>query len=206
MIAIKKQRRSRKSRQRKWNERFLTMLPQIQQQASHACCGKDPERREEFTAEVVANAYCAFIRLAEQGRLDIVYPTPLADFAIRQVRVGRRVGTKLNVRDVSSQYAQRSKGFHMERLDQRDADGGWLEVLVEDKHSTPADIAVSRIDFANWLRSLTRRDRRIAKTLATNETTQRTARKFKLSEGRISQIRSELRDAWRVFQGEVVPA
>ena len=57
MIAIKKQRRSRKSRQRKWNECFLAMLPQIQQQASHACGGKDPEQREEFTAEVVANAW-----------------------------------------------------------------------------------------------------------------------------------------------------
>jgi hypothetical protein len=205
MIAVPKPRRSQKNRQRKWQARFLAMLPQIQQQASHACRGQDHQQREEFIAEVVANAYCAFIRLAKQGRLDIVYPTPLADFAIRQVRGGRRVGTKLNVRDVSSPHAQRSKALRMERLDQRDADGGWLEVLIEDKHTTPADIAASRVDFAAWLATLDRRQRRIAKTLATSETTTRTARKFNVTAGRISQIRRELERAWLLFQGELPP-
>lgn len=206
MIAVPKPRRSKKNRQRKWQEHFLAMLPQIQSQASHACRGEDHQKREEFIAEVVANAYCAFIRLAKRGRLDIVYPTPLANFGIRQVRAGRRVGTKLNVRDVSSPHAQRSQALRLERLDQRDADGGWQEVLIEDKHSTPADIAASRVDFAAWLATLDRRQRRIAKTLATNESTTRTARKFNVTAGRISQIRRELERAWLLFQGELPPA
>jgi DNA-binding CsgD family transcriptional regulator len=46
------------------------------------------------------------------------------------------------------------------------------------------------------------RNRRIAKTLATGERTDRVARKFKLSKGRISQIRGELRRSWGHFHGE----
>lgn len=202
MIAIKKQRRSKRNRQRRWNERFLAMLPQIQNRASLACRDYDHEQREEFIAEVVANAYCAFIRLARRGRLDIVYPTPLANFAIRQARAGRKVGTKLNVHDISSQYAQLRKGIQMESFDQRDADGDWREVLVEDKRSTPADIAASRIDFPAWLRSLSRKKRRVAKILASGETTKATARMARVSAGRISQLRTELRDAWYSFHGE----
>ena len=41
---------------------------------------------------------------------------------------------QLNVRDVSSRYAQLAKGFVVERLDQFDADvGEWREALVEDR-------------------------------------------------------------------------
>ena len=77
---------------------------------------------------------------------------------------------------------------------------------MEDKHSTPADVATTRIDFADWLESLPERTRHVAETLATGETTACVARMFGLSASRISQLRRELYQAWRVFQGEVAPA
>jgi hypothetical protein len=46
---------------------------------------------------------------------------------------------------------------------------------------------------------LPRRLRRIAKTLATGETTGAVAKKFCVSAARISQIRSELAESWRKF-------
>lgn len=191
MIAISKQRQLKNPRHRKLHERFCSMLPKIRTIASHACREEDPEKREEFMAEVVANAYCAFVRLAKQGRLDIVYATPLAKFAVRQVRAGRRVGTRLNIRDITSRHCQLKTGIAIERLDVRDkAIDQWQEVLVEDKHSTPADIAASRIDFASWLRSLSRKKRQIAKTLATGESTSGTARRHRVSPGRIPPMDS----------------
>ena len=78
----------------------------------------------------------------------------------------------------------------------------WQEVLVEDRHTTPAEVARVRIDFRAWLSTLSRRDRKIALTLADGETTGTTARKFSLCDGRISQLRGELHDSWREFQGE----
>ena len=77
-----------------------------------------------------------------------------------------------------------------------------MEALVEDKRSNPADIAACRIDFADWLDRLSPRQRQVATVLASGETTTRTAKRFRVSLGRISQIRQDLRKSWQEFQGE----
>ena len=53
----------------------------------------------------------AFVRLAQQGRAKIGYATPLALYSIRQVKSGRRFGTNLNIKDVTSPHAQLNKGI-----------------------------------------------------------------------------------------------
>jgi hypothetical protein len=172
--------------------------------ALHAFRDHNPELRYELVAEVVARAYAAFVRLAKQGRGEIGYATPLALFSIKQVKSGRRMGTKMNIKDVSSEHAQINKGITMWRLDRYNKRKEiWKEVIVEDKRSGPAETAAMRIDFAAWLGTLDRRERRIAKTLAAGETTGATARKFGLSPSRISQMRVQLQRAWQIFQGEL---
>jgi len=185
-------------------EHFLSLLPVIVEQARFAFRNERPERREELIADVIANCWVAFARLVERGLTEVVYATPLAQYAIKQVRDGRRVGSRMNVNDVSSEYAQQTKRFTVERLDRFDADKGeWREVVIEDRHAGPAETAAARIDISEWFASLPRRTRRIAETLATGETTKTVARKFRVSAGRISQIRRELKDRWQVFQGEL---
>ena len=188
-------------------DRFLALLPQIRTQARVAFRGESPDLCEERIAEVIANCWVAFVRLMDRGLDDVIYPIPLAQFAIKQVRSGRKVGSKLNVNDVSSEYAQKSKGFMLEslvRYNQRKEE--WKEVLVEDRHAGPAETAASRIDFSQWLRSLPRRTRRIAETLALGETTKRAAKRFRISPARVSQIRRELMEDWQAFRGELMPA
>jgi hypothetical protein len=184
-------------------EQFLSLLPAINEQARFAFRGEPYEGRQELIAEVAANAFVAFVRLMDRGLESIIYATPLAQYAIKQVRDGRRVGAKLNVRDISSPYAQRAKGFTVERLDRFDPEENqWREVVVEDHRSGPAEVAASRIDIADWFDRLPRKKRRIAALLATGESTKRTARRFHVSPGRISQLRRELHNAWQDFQGE----
>ncbi len=198
---------ARRLRARTLQARFLELLPHILAQAQMAFRKEKPERREELIAEVQANCWSSFLRLMNRGLQDVIYPTPLAQYAIRQVRSGRKVGSSLNVNDVSSDYAQKAKGIVVESLDRYyQHKDEWKEVLVEDRHAGPAETAASRIDFAAWLKSLPRRSRKIAETLATGETTKSAARKHRVSAGRISQIRRELMDNWREFQGELVPA
>jgi hypothetical protein len=187
--------------------RFETMLPAIRAYARRAFQSVGPEAREELIAETVANAFCAYLRLVERGKEEVAHPTPLAMFAIRQIRSGRRVGARLNIRDVSSRHAQRTKGIVVERLEKFDAAAGeWREVLVEDRRAGPADTAAVRIDVATWFSSLPGRQRRIAHELAQGETTGETARKFGLSAGRISQLRQALAESWKRFQGELAVA
>jgi FixJ family two-component response regulator len=97
--------------------------------------------------------------------------------------------------------AQEASGILVERLDTFDkVQEEWRQALLEDRRATPAEIAIARIDLADWLRSLSRRNRQIAKTLAMGETTSNVARQFQLSAARVSQIRRELEASWERFQ------
>lgn len=206
MIAVAK---PPKAKEKIDDSAFEQMLPTIQRQAKHAFRHVRPELKEDLICEVVANSFLAYRRLVERDKADLAYPSVLARFAIKQARQGRKVGSKMNVRDTSSYYCRRKNCIKRHGLgndhdhDQERSKSWPEEILVEDRHATPADIACCRVDFNQWLMTLDRRQRRIAKTLATNETTQRTARKFNLSEGRISQIRRELERAWHLFQDEL---
>jgi hypothetical protein len=186
-----------------WHPRFLVMVPAIRRTAEICFRKLRPDLRHEMVQEVIANASLAYWRLVERGREHLAYPSALARFAIAQVRHGRQVGNRLNVRDVSSRYAQQRKGFHVERLDQfNEEENCWQEIVVEDKKSTPADIAITRIDFADWLGTMPALRRKIAQCLATGESTFDTARRFALSPARISQLRREFQASWQAFHGE----
>ena len=186
------------------HEKFLELLPQIWQQAMFAFRRLQAEAREELTEEVIANAYCAFAQLVHRGKAALVYATPLAQYAVRQVRAGRRVGNRLNVNEVLSGYAQRQKGFRVERLDHCADDlGQWNQALVEDYHTPIGKQVAFRIDFPVWLSRLAPRQRRIAEFLAAGNSTSQAARRFRLSAGRISQLRQDFHRDWLRFHGEL---
>jgi hypothetical protein len=186
-----------------WHAGFLAMLPAVRRQAQITFRKIRPELRNELIQEVIVNCFAAYARLVELGRTDRAFPSALARFAIAQIRVGRRVGNRLRICDVLSQYAQYQKGFQVERLDYFDEEEDcWQEIVVEDKRATPAEVAACRIDFAEWLRRLTARLRRIALALASGETTKSAAEQFGLSPARISQVREALKKSWESFQGE----
>jgi RNA polymerase sigma factor (sigma-70 family) len=180
------------------------MLPKIVSYARNAFKHRDPEAREDLIQEVVANACVAFKALWDRGKQALAYATVLANYGIRQVRDHRKVGGKLNIKDVLSPYCQKRKGVKVERLDHFDEDeNAWEEAVVEDTRSAPvSEIVAFRVDFADWLKSLRRRDRRIAKFLALGNRTSDTARKFNVSQGRVSQLRRELAESWRAFVGD----
>ena len=86
----------------------------------HAFRHMPPEAREESIADVVANALTAFIRLVDQGQVELAFPTVLAKYGIAQHRCGRRVGVKLNVKNITSPYCRAMKGIVVQRLDRFD--------------------------------------------------------------------------------------
>ena len=186
-----------------WHNGFLEMVPAIETHAKIAFRRLDAEAREEAIQEVICNACCAYARLVELKKTEVAYPSVLARFGVAQTKDGRKVGGKLNCRDVLSDYCQRKKDLLVERLDRFDSEeDAWDEILVEDRHAGPAETAIARIDFVTWLQLLPRRLRKIARFLANGETTSTAAKKFRVSKGRISQIRKELFLAWHSFQGE----
>jgi DNA-directed RNA polymerase specialized sigma24 family protein len=179
------------------------MLPRILSYARTAFQHRDPESREDLVQEVIANACVAFKALWDRGKQALGYATVLANYGIRQVRDHRKVGGKLNIKDVLSPYCQKRKGVVVERLDKYDREEDcWEEILIPDNTCTPAELAASRIDFPAWLKTLKPRDRKVARFLSLSNGTGAAARKFYVSQGRISQLRKELQESWREFTGE----
>ena len=191
-----------------WRPEFLAMLPAIESRARLAFRFLKGDDRDEAVQETICNACCAFARLAEQGRPTAATAASLAAYGVAQVRAGRRVGGTLNVNDVCSTHCRLRKGVVVQALlRQDDRNGQWREILVEDRRATPAELAASRIDFDAFLQTLNRRERRVAETLATGESTSRAAELAGVSPGRISQLRRELKTAWERFhEPSSVPA
>ena len=202
MIATAKPASRRKSAPA-WHKPFMAMLPAIVRHARIAFRDFDAEQREDLVEETVANCAVAYARLVELGKADLAYAGVLARYAVAQIHAGRKVSTPLRSKDVLSRYAQQRRGIKVERLDCRDQDEkAWMEIVVEDGRATPADVAVTRIDFAAWLDTLSGKVRKIAEVLATGETTSDAAKKFGVTDGRISHVRRELMRSWESFQRE----
>jgi hypothetical protein len=183
--------------------RFLQLLPAILATAGYAFRHLKGDVLQDALAEVVAGSYVMFVALVRRGRESLAYGTPLAKFAIAQYNDGRRVGNSLNVGEVLSDYARQRKCFKVESLDNLDHESNeWQEVLVEDRHCGPFDLVRTKLDVDSWLKSLPRRDRKVAQFLSLGNRTSEAAVKFGVSQGRISQVRRELAQSWKEFTGD----
>lgn len=204
MIArARKVRRKHRKSPAAWHAAFLTMLPAIQEQARYAFRRLDAEAKEDAVQEIVCAACTAFARLVSQGKAHVASPSALTRFAVRQYRSGRRVGCKLNIKDVSSPYCQMQKRLTLKRLDRRDPDTNqWEEILLEDRRAGPADTAAARLDVREWFQRMGPRDRCIAQALAVGERTRDVAKRFGVSCSRISQKRLEFCSSWNDFQSD----
>ena len=193
---------------------FLRILPRIRTHARvwsrHVAC---PGLREDFVCEAVALAWRSFVRLAERGKDATQFPSALATGVVRAVRSGRRLCGQEKSRDVMAVAAQRGHGFRVEELlppsvayerlkseplGQRLHDA--FEERLRDNTQTPViDQVVFRIDFRDWLGTLTARNRQVVDDLMAGEGTGEVARKFGLSPGRVSQLRRQFEGGWAVF-------
>jgi len=186
-----------------WHKTLMDVLPAVRRYALLAFRDLDPEAKAEAVQNSICNACAAVARLAELGKLDLVYPSVLARFAVAQTRDGRKLGGHLNCNDIASHYCRRRKNLTVERLDRYDGDEQcWLEAVIEDPRTPVFEQVQFRCDFPDWLASLSRRDRRIAEALSVGHSTSQVARRFNVSEGRVSQLRRELATSWREFVGD----
>ena len=110
-----------------WHTAFLIMLPRIRDQARFAFRKTRPEAQEDAIAEVVAAVCVAYARLVAQGKACVACPSALTRFAVQQFRSGRRLGCKLNVKDVSSVHCQLRKTHHPGPPGPSRSNYGWME-------------------------------------------------------------------------------
>lgn len=198
---------------------FLSILPRIQTHGevyfrSLRCSHK----KEEAIAEMIALVWKWFLRLVEKGKDPMDFPTALATFAAKAVKSGRRLTGQERSKDVMSSVARHKHGVKVEPLPsstRRPYDDFYGTVhgqqlldaceerLRDNTVTPPPDAAAFRIDFPDWLRTRTDRDRRIIDDMMQDERTQDLANKHGISPGRVSQLRREFMEDWERFCGLV---
>jgi DNA-directed RNA polymerase specialized sigma24 family protein len=184
------------------HKQFLPLMTRVQRHAEVVFRSiRRPHQKEELTAEAVALAWRWFLRLVERGKNVSAFPSALATFACRAARSGRRVCGKESCRDVLSPLAQRRKGFTVSSLPTRSTLGGSVldEALQDNARTPPDEQAAFRIDWPNWLSTHRERDQRLILDLMVGERTLDVAAKYRLSPGRISQMRREFHAGWERF-------
>ena len=187
-------------------EVFLAILPQVRRHASFAFRGmRDINRFEDCVQETLCLCWLWAGRLWARGKDARDFPTALAAYASRHVKCGRSfVGKKTHRDDALSPLAQAIHGFLTQALPGVETQAGppW-QAALEDNTRSPVDEQVAfRLDFPAWLSTLSERDRRIAEDMTTGETTQELSGRHRVSAGRISQLRRELKRDWDAFTGQ----
>ena len=188
-------------------EDFLRILPRVQQHAQCYFRHLGAEAQEEAVAQATALAFAAFRRLQEQGKDPFAFPSQLATIAVKQVRAGRSLGSRQSSTDILSPASQKRWGFQVQGLaPRRTADRErWQEAVVDNTQTSPAEAAAFRMDFRQWLGSLTPRNRQLVDLLTLSYTPTQAARQLQLSRSRISQLRKAFARHWYASQEEPFP-
>jgi hypothetical protein len=196
---------------------FTALLPRIETHARIRFRDiRCAVRQADCIAEAVALAWKWFCRLMQRGKDARLFVGALASLAARAVRCGRKVCRQESTHDVMNLLAQRRHNFKMEPLyltrsgndnpysspDGQARQDSYEECLHHNTVTAIPDQAAFRIDFPRWLRRQRRRERRIIRDMMHGERTKVLASKYRLSCGRISQLRRELYDSWQKFHGE----
>jgi hypothetical protein len=181
------------------------LLPRIQRQGEcyfrHV---KNKVQKREIIAEMIALGWKWVVCINEQGKDPCQFAVTLAILLSRAVWSGRRLCGKEKAHDVMSRRTQYLNGFQIQSLPLYEAneDSDELEALVDNTRTPPPDQAAFRIDFPEWIRTHTQRNRRIIHDLMVGHRTKDVARRHGTTAGRISQLRREFCHDWRRFCGD----
>jgi hypothetical protein len=122
------------------------------------------------------------------------------------VKAGRKLVGNEGSKDVLSPVTQVRHGFAVGRLPEAERVHGHQlpaelsEALADNTRSAVPEQAAFRVDFPRWRATLRRRDRKVLDALAAGERTADAARRFRISAGRVSQLRREFQEGWRAFE------
>jgi hypothetical protein len=189
-----------------WHRPLLAILPRIQHYARRSFAGRGRQVREEAVAEVVGHATHAVRNLVLAGKDPLQFAGSIAFFAVLRAKSGRLVAGACD-HDIFSPVAQERGGFVVHGLqDDNSIDTpGWKAAVVQDdKRCTPADLCCFKLDFADWLGTLSRKDRRLATRLAVGDRPGQIARRVQRSPAWVTKWRKALRKNWLRFRGELV--
>lgn len=174
--------------------KFLELMPLIVKIATLAFRDYDADRKDDAIQSVLVQSYISVKRLADKGRLDEAYASPIARFAVRSHKTGRPGGVPMNSTDV---LAERCRCRGRSRINNQG-----LATEIYDPFETDSAF---KIDFEDWYRNQSARDQEIIREMFMGSTTNELAEKFGVSAGAISQRRRKYETSWKNYMNPVRP-
>ena len=195
---------------------FLDLLPRLQTHATIFFRDiRCPDTKADRISEMVALAWKWYCRLCEQGKDVNEFAMVFIFLVAKAVKSGRRLCGQEKAKDVLSPVAQRRQGFRVESLPtssrceheslysdvhgQRDQDT-FEERLRDNVRTAVPDQVAFRVDWPRYFQTLAERDRQLAEFLSLGHSANKAAERFKLSPGRVTQLRQKWGREWQVFQ------
>jgi hypothetical protein len=164
---------------------------------------------EEVHAEATAAAIQSHRRIRASGKDPSPFLGRLAVLAVSHVYSGRHVGGSQNSTDAMSDHARRRHGFRVLSLSNHypSRDGRSVSTIADHLRESTLrspvyEAAAFRVDFPQFLTTLSQRDRAMALFLAVGNRAKAAASHFGLSAARISQLRHKWQRAWLRFQSD----
>jgi DNA-directed RNA polymerase specialized sigma24 family protein len=194
------------------HEHFVAVFkPRIEQQAgvSFRRYSGNPEMMEELTQEALGLGWKHYLDMKLKGEKNPEeFISVFAERACQGARSGRSVNGQERARSISNPRTQIAKSFARQSLPQYDSSEHDTDLLraIQDERDSPPDIAAYLIDTKEWLAGLPEKKREMALDMAAGETTTGLAEKYRMTLGRVSQIRRELVESNRLFHGDEGPS
>jgi hypothetical protein len=189
--------------------RFLQLLPRLQLHGSIFFRNLPPHKKEEAIAEMIALAWKWFRRLTERGKDVSAFQMVLVYLVAKAVSSGRRVTRQESAKDAMNPRTQQRHGFRVEHFELpkchrsnplgQEMQNEMEERLCENTQTPVPEQAAFRIDWPEWMKTRTDRERRIIGDLMAGARTLDVSRKYGISPGRVSQLREKFHRDWLLF-------
>jgi hypothetical protein len=122
---------------------------------------------EELVAETTAFTWRGFLTLIAEGRDPVRMLPHVVDYAARHVKAGRRFAGKVPIQDALSPEAGRRDGYFVRSLPHHDKEvaAGEVRDALRSRVPGPAEEAICRADWADFLKTLSPIQRSVAEGL-----------------------------------------
>jgi hypothetical protein len=148
--------------------------------------------RRDAVDEMIAMSFTCYRSLVNR-KVKAIYPTPLGDYAVKSYFGGRRFLGMSSVDVFAARCQLRGRAT---------INNDMIDHCICKKTGDPAVIGAFRVDFKDWIRTLDDRMRNVLHEILIGSTTGEISDLFKVSPGRISQVRKLLYDSWNEFVAE----
>jgi hypothetical protein len=178
--------------------RFEKHYPRIHRIATLQHRRLHGDQHDDAVADTIALAWKAYRRMALQGRDPDPLLGPIVRYSAGHVRAGKLIGGYPHVNDVMSRFARGRNGYAVTSLAHAEHDQAAAEVhdALRDRGLGPAEEAACRVDYADWLATLSEKQRALAEDLASGLSITEVAARRGVSHAAVGEMRKILARKW----------